>query len=209
MRIKIGPYVRWWGPYQIADLLQKVGVSEERCYSIGEYLSHTKLNDLCEWIHSKRKRKVVIHIDDFDVWSMDDTLAMIALPMLIKLKECKHGYALVDDEDVPESIRSTNAPPKENEWDTDAMAESRWEWVLNQIIWSFQQLHPDNEWEKQYESGVHDIIWVQSKDHPDCKEMQHGPNDTFKIDEEGMKAHQQKIDNGLRLFGVYYSALWD
>jgi hypothetical protein len=167
------------------------------------------LNDLCEWIHSKRKRKVVIHIDDFDVWSMDDTLAMIALPMLIKLKERKHGYALVDDEDVPESIRSTNAPPKENEYDMDAMAEPRWEWVLNQIIWSFQQLHPDNEWEKQYESGVHDIIWVQSKDHPDCKEMQHGPNDTFKIDEEGRKAHQQKIDNGMRLFGKYYGALWD
>jgi len=209
MRVEIGPYVNWWGPYQIADLLQKVGVSEDRCFSIGEYLSHTKLNDLCEWIHSKRKRKVVIHIDDFDVWNMNDTLAMIALPMLIKLKGCKHGYPLVDDEDVPESIRSTNAPPKENAWDMDAMAESRWEWVLNQIIWSFQQLHPDNDWEKQYESGVHDIIWVQSKDHPDCKEMKHGPNDTFKVDREGMEAHQQKIDNGMRLFGKYYGALWD
>jgi hypothetical protein len=209
MRVKIGPFIRWWGPYQISDLLQKVGVSEDRCFSIGEYLSHTKLNDLCEWIHSKRKRKVVIHIDDFDVWNMNDTLAMIALPMLIKLKERKHGYALVDDEDVPESIRSTNAPPKENEWDTDAMAESRWEWVLNQIIWSFQQLHPDNDWEKQYESGVHDLIWVQSKDHPDCKEMKRGPNDTFEIDHEGRKVHQSRIDNGLRLFGVYYGALWD
>jgi hypothetical protein len=209
MRIKIGPYIKWWGPYQIADLLQKVGVSEKRCESIGEYFSHTKLNDLCEWIHSKRERKVSIHIDDFDVWNMNDTLAMIALPMLIKLKERKHGYALVDDEDVPESIRSTNAPPKENEYDMDAMAESRWEWVLNQIIWSFQQLHPDNDWEKQYESGVHDIIWVQSKDHPNCKEMQRGPNDTFKVDREGMEAHQQKIDNGMRLFGKYYGALWD
>jgi hypothetical protein len=56
---------------------------------------------------------------------------------------------------------------------------------------------------------VHDIIWVQSKDHPDCKEMKHGPNDTFKVDREGMEAHQQKIDNGMRLFGKYYGALWD
>jgi hypothetical protein len=29
---------------------------------------------------------------------------------------------------------------KENEWDMDAMAESRWEWVLNEIIWTFEQL---------------------------------------------------------------------
>ena len=209
MRIKIGPFINWWGPYQIADLLQKVGVSEKRCESIGEYLSHTKLNDLCEWIHSKRKRKVVIHIDDYDVWNLDDTLAMITLPMLKRLKERKHGYALVNDEDVPEEIRSTNAPPKENEWDTDAMAESRWEYVLNEIIWTFEQLHPDNDWEKQYQSGVHDIIWVQSKDHPDCKEMKHGPNYTFKIDHEGRKSHRARMDNGLRLFGVYYSALWD
>jgi hypothetical protein len=70
-------------------------------------------------------------------------------------------------------------------------------------------LHPDNDWEKQYESGVHDIIWVKSKDHPDCNEMQRGPNDTFKVDREGMEAHQQKIDNGMRLFGKYYGALWD
>jgi hypothetical protein len=209
MRINIGPYINWVGPYQIIDLLKKVGVSEDRCHSIGEYLSHTKLNDLCKWIHSKRKRKVVIHIDDYDVWNLNDTLAMIALPMLKRLKERKHGYALVDDEDVPEEIRSTNAPPKENEWDTDAMAESRWEYVLNEIIWAFEQLHPDNDWEKQYESGVHDIILVQSKDHPDCKEMQHGPNYTFKIDHEGRKAHQSRIDNGMRLFGAYYGALWD
>ena len=209
MRINIGPYIDWWGPYQIADLLKKVGVSKDRCYSIGEYLSHTKLNDLCEWIHAKRKRKVVIHIDDYDVWNLNDTLAMITLPMLKRLKERKHGYPLIDDEDAPEEIRSTNAPPKENEWDTDAMAESRWEYVLNEIIWAFEQLHPDSEWEKQYESGEHDIIWVQSKDHPDCKEMKHGPNDTFKIDHEGRKVHQARIDNGMRLFGKYYGALWD
>ena len=209
MRVKIGPFINWVGPYQISDLLKKVGVSEDRCHSIGEYLSHTKLNDLCEWIHSKRKRKVVIHIDDYDIWNLDDTLAMITLPMLKRLKERKHGYPLVDDEDTPEEIRSTNAPPKENEWDTDAMAESRWEYVLNEIIWAFEQLHPDNDWEKQYQSGVHDIIWVQSKDHPNCKEMKHGPNDTFKIDHEGRKVHRARIDNGMRLFGKYYNALWD
>jgi hypothetical protein len=50
---------------------------------------------------------------------------------------------------------------------------------------------------------------VQSKDHPNCKEMKHGPNDTFKIDHEGRKVHRARIDNGMRLFGKYYGALWD
>jgi hypothetical protein len=43
---------------------------------------------------------------------MDDTAAMIALPLLKCLKKSKHGYALVDDEDAPESIRRTNAQRK-------------------------------------------------------------------------------------------------
>ena len=32
-----------------------------------------------------------IHIDPWDTWSMDYTLALIILPMLNQLKESKHG----------------------------------------------------------------------------------------------------------------------
>ena len=64
-------------------------------------------------------RKVEIEIHKYDSWNADHTLALIALPLIKQLKETKHGSALVDDEDVPEDIRSTSAAPKENEWDTD------------------------------------------------------------------------------------------
>jgi hypothetical protein len=38
--------------------------------------------------------------------------------------------------------------------------------------------------------------------------MQFGTNNTFKVDEEGMKAQAiARMDNGLRLFGVYYTSL--
>jgi hypothetical protein len=40
-------------------------------------------------------------------------------------------------------------------------------------------------------------------------EMRRGPNDTYKCDYEGMKVVQTRIDNGFRLFGKYYQALWD
>ena len=60
-----------------------------------------------------------VKIDYWDTWSMDNTLAEVILPMLKQLQKDKHGSPRVDDEDVPEELKSTSAPPKENEYDTD------------------------------------------------------------------------------------------
>ena len=154
MKVEIGKYINFVGPYQIADLLQKVGVSEDTCHKLGERLSRTWVNTVCGWIHSKKKRKEKIHIDRWDTWSMDSTLAVIVLPMLQQLKATKRGSPLVDDLDVPEglNLRSTEAPPKANEWDVDENLERRWDWVLDQMIWSFEQLQPDCDWEDKYNS---------------------------------------------------------
>ena len=78
------------------------------------------------WLLAKRNRKIKVRIDNYDIWNADYTIALVVLPMLKLLKEKKHGSPLVDDEDVPEHLRSTAAPAKENEWDTDALWESRW-----------------------------------------------------------------------------------
>mgnify|MGYP003351100966 CR=1 FL=1 len=91
MRVRIGPYLNWWGPYQIADLLRYVGVPKERRQKIGDRLAGTPLLAICEWIHARRKRTVKVHIDNYDVWGMDNTIALIALPLLKKLKEKKYG----------------------------------------------------------------------------------------------------------------------
>ncbi len=40
-------------------------------------------------------------------------------------------------------------------------------------------------------------------------QMKDGPNNTYKCDYDGMKKVQERIDNGFRLFGKYYQALWD
>ena len=55
MKVYIGPYKNWIGPYQIADLLQYIGFSEDTCHKIGERLSKTFLNTICLWIDSKKK----------------------------------------------------------------------------------------------------------------------------------------------------------
>jgi len=127
-------------------------------------------------------QKIEVQIDPWDTWSMDYTLAYIVLPMLRQLKETKHGAPSVDDEDVPEDLRSTSAPPKENEWDTDEFHFDRWDWALDEMIYAF-----------------------------DCKANKDEVYMRFdiKTERDAMEKEQKRISNGFRLFGKYYENLWD
>ena len=147
---------------------------------------------------------------------MDSTLSHIILPMLRQLHSTKHGAPYVDDQDVPEHLRSTAAEPKENEWDTDSNHFSRWDWVLGEMIFAFE-CKVDDSWQEQFHSGEHDISWVPAdpftdpvtQEQHELYQMVTGPNDTYQCDYAGMKVVEDRIQNGLRLFGRYFSALWD
>jgi len=157
-----------------------------------------------------------VKIDRYDTWSMDHTLADIVLPMLKQLKEKQHGAGFVDDTDVPEELKSTSAPPKENEWDTDANHFKRWDWVMNEMIFAFE-CKVDDSWQDAFREGEHDILWVPvDKDGNEVPkgehrytEMRRGPKDTYKCDYDSMKVVEDRIQNGFRLFGRYYQNLWD
>lgn len=86
------------------------------------------------------ERKISIRIDKWDTWNADHSIALIALPLLIQLKETKQGSPNVDDQDVPELLRSTAAPPKENDWDTDDNWHLRWDYVMDEMIFSMQEI---------------------------------------------------------------------
>ena len=209
MKVKIGPYRDWFGPYQLCNLLRFVGVSEKY---------RDKLSDMIpgkpfEWIHDNLKtRKIKIRIDPYDTWGMDNTLALIIVPMLKQLKEKQHGAPNVDDEDVPENLRSTSAKPKENDWDTDEFHFARWDFALDEMIFAFESV-ADDSWEDQFYSGETDLQWKTVEplsDDPKKQlyEAKEGPNHTFKVDKEGLDAYNKRIDNGLRLFSKYYRNLW-
>lgn len=157
-----------------------------------------------------------VHIDRWDTWSMDSTLAMIVLPMLRQLRATAHGSPLVADEDVPESLRSTSAPPRENEYDVDANHHARWEWVLDEMIFAFEMKARD-DWTQEFHTGEHDIVWVPvDADGNEVPKGEHkyyridkGPNDTSQWDQAGQERVQVRITNGFRLFGKYYEGLWD
>lgn len=162
----------------------------------------------------KRKRKIIVKIDPYDVWNMDNTLAYIILPMLKKLKEEKQGSPYVDDEDVPDNMKSTSADPKKNDWDTDSNHFKRWDYVLDEMIFAFESQF--NDWENNFTSGKMDRIFVPidkdgnevSKENADKYRWDKGPNDTYKVDTDGLKAYGDRISKGYTLFGKYYSALW-
>ena len=87
------------------------------------------------------QRKVNIQIDKFDTWSMDHTLAMIIFPMLLQLKETKHG---VPNEIVSDIGGENYSEQQSFDFYSETYQESfdkacdRWDEILDKMIWSFQ-----------------------------------------------------------------------
>ena len=233
MKIYMGKYPTWVGPFQIAEkIMFWRDKDDDAVYKLGEWLAgkgdHTTwLSKFCQWYHKKFQRngnrKVKVHIDNTDVWSMSDTLALIIAPMLRKLRDTKHGSPLVDDTDVPEHLRSTAAPAlSQDQIDcghTDDLFHTRWTWVLDEMIWAFEQLE-QGDWDEQFHTGVIDfksvpvdkdgnVLPEDRRDDATWFRMERGPKDTSKYDKAGHDAHAARIQNGFNLFGKYYQALWD
>ena len=220
MKVSIGKFTTWLGPFQLAEKILFWKDREDRVvHRFGHWLAENKkgedswITKVCEWVNSKKKRKVYVHIDKWDTWNMDSTLALIILPVLKQLKATKHGAPHVDDRDVPTHLSSLAAPIKKHDWDTDANHFQRWDWVLDEMIWAFEQLQPDSNWQDQFYSGVYDwksepCKW-DSEGKPTLYQMVDGPNHTAKLDVEGMDKYQARITAGLELFGKYYQNLWD
>ena len=202
MKVYLSKYrYHWISPYTV---LEKVFFWREIDYDepiIDKWSD--RLTPICQgiqkvldFIHPKIN---YVKIDQWDTWSMDYSLSFIVVPMLKQLKVTKHGAPFVDDEDVPEELKSTSAPPKENEYDTDENHFKRWDWALNEMIWAFEQNLDTNSEEKFFDHAE----W-------DEKEKDFGKNlHKIKIDQPGLKAHQDRKANGFRLFGKYYQGLWD
>ena len=175
---------------------------------------NTLIRPLNRWAN-KGKRKIKVHIDSYDVWGADHTLALIIHPVLVELQKQKHGSPNVDDSDVPENLKSTSAPPKEHEWDTDDNHHARWDWVLDEMIWAFEQHTYDdcNDDQFHHNSDQLDMTFesIDSSSYSRLKmNYQKDPNKpAYWIDEEGKKAHYERIANGRRLFAKYYQGLWD
>jgi hypothetical protein len=235
MKVKIRKYPNYFGPYQLAELLMfwvpkdkdEYGFERtaESVDAVGAWYADTWLGEAHSWLANKYidimgKRRVSVHIDPWDSWSADHTLADIILPVLIDLKRSKQGAPNVDPEDVPENLRPGQLEIEQYNTNgtTDALFFKRWDWVMDEMIWAFGEHVKDwPEGDGQFHSGTHDIVWTPvdedgnevAKEDSKYSRMDRGPNDTSHFDKEGYEAWLNRKQNGFRLFGKYYTSLWD
>ena len=229
MKVKLKKPVNWFGPYQLAEAIcfwakkekDEIGIDREPewVHDFGTWLAgenhDTWLTKFLQWYDKVRRKfpwnQDVIVIDYWDTWSMDHSLAPIILPMLKQLKARQHGAPNVADEDVPKHLRSIYALPKD-QYDVDGNHFARWDWVLDEMIFAFE-CKVDDSWEEAFSSGKHDMKSVpcewDENGKPTMYTFEEGPNHTYKCDYDGMAKVNERIENGLRLFGKYYSGLWD
>ena len=206
----------WVSPYVILTKICFWEKDQDRIYNLNDdpanpYEPWVKvLEPVCRiWqrlLDLVHPRIEYVKLDRWDTWSFDHTLAEIILPGLRQLKETKQGAPWTDDKDVPKELRSNVAEPKENEWDIDSLHFKRWDWILNEEIWAFEQLTKDDAESQFFDHSAYDGSrlgtdeWLDDLTNAVSK---------VKYDKEGHAAWQKRMDNGFRLFGKYYRNHWD
>lgn len=208
MKIYINrPKNNWLSPYAIMEKMifwREIDYDEPLVQNIIKY---TKLGWFCDKLYTIRSffnRDIkYIHIDPWDAWSLEHTLSPIILPILQELKRVKHGAPFIADEDVPKKLRVGAKGTGDSDVhklfdDGDNTFFERYDYILDEMIWTFTQLSMDD-----HEAPFYDH--TESSKEPDLNKSVR----KLKVDRKGLKAHDARINNGLRLFGRYYRHLWD
>jgi hypothetical protein len=172
-----------------------------------------------KWTKTTNRRKVDIHIDSWDTWNADATLAMIIYPMLLQLRDTKHGVPseLVNEvggEDYTDQS-SFEFYKQTHDWAWE-IASKRWDEILDKMIWSFQQL-VEVDYDNKYHHGLGDYEFVESGNqfpNPVTGKMEKtfqmiNKNPDCWYDHVGHKLHEERVQEGLELFGKYFRSLWD
>ena len=166
------------------------------------------------------ERKVSVKIDTFDTWNLDSTLAHIIYPALLQLKSTKHGVpSTLVNEVGGEDYVAQDSFDFYKETHDEAWEESlkQWDVILDKMIWSFDQLIR-GDYSEQYYHGKVDWDWlITDKTYPNP--VTGNPEPTYRMvdkdpeshwhDFAGQQLHEDRIQEGLDLFGKYYRSLWD
>ena len=243
MKVDIGPYTnnRYVADFHYKYMIKKYKYDWEESTTRFEKLLE-KLESWCQTVLDvtinklveNRKRKINVRIDNYDTWSMDHTLAHIALPMLKQLRDTKHGSPFVSKEDLPEHLRFTekedavfnhgcydkslNATEEEREA-VDEKFQSQWLWVLDQMIWSFEQELDEDDGDKNFydpyapdeviEPRTYSVLKTDGTVVEKEEWSEKLKRELGKFNKEKYDAYHKRKQNGFTLFGKYYQSLWD
>ena len=200
------PRYHWVSPYKIIEFFHYGELDYDkpwvkRTVAVLSPFSYAWMKFM-DFIHPEVK---AVKIDYWDTWSMDCTLTPIILPMLKQLKATKHGSPNVDDCDVPPYLQykkprkgkkgPTSGQDVHRIDDNDDLIHRRWDYVMDAMIWSFEQLNAD-DWEAIYFT-------------PTNEDDEQLGGKKLNWNREGWILHNEQIEKGLMLFGKYFRALWD
>jgi len=149
---------------------------------LSRFLSKIGLYSISNKLDGYRdEKRIKVKIHNYDVWSLDHTLAQIIVPALQKLKKQKHGTPYVDFEDAPDHLLPDDleeALRKMNyDGTTDEFFHDRWDWALGEMIFAFEA----------YKNAIFlDVEYLENEEE-----------------------NNERVENGMRLFAKYYGALWD
>lgn len=210
MKVNIGPYKNPLSTHKLECLYLEY-MYGDTWYNIGEkdHKWHDRmvlgfLQSIDKYIlkRFRRPRKEQVMYHKHDTWSLDHTLAIVILPGLKQLRDTNHGFSTVDNEDVPEHLRSE----EKDEWGCLKNGEARWLWVMDEMIWAFTQIAEDYPADFS-NGGLIDYKWEKLP--TGGSQLNKGPNHTYSVDHEAQKSYHKRIDNGTKLFGKYFRSLWD
>jgi len=155
-------------------------------------------------------RRIDIEIDRYDTWNLDHTLALIILPALIQLKQQKHGVP----NDIVSDVGGEDWSSQQCfDFYSDTHAESfdiackKWDEILDKMIWSFQQIAL-GDYNDKYHHGEIKIGWTKEDSLGLSTMIDENPDEHW-YDHVGHMMHEDRIQEGLELFGKYYRSLWD
>jgi len=132
MKIYLSNYrYHWISPFKIAEKLcfwREIAYHEPWVKRLNNLLFPVMsiLQKVLDTIHP---RVEYVHIDEYDTWNMNTTLAKIILPMLKQLKEDKYGYP-------------------------STLTEKKWNTIVDEMIWSFEQVLDDESDEQFWTDGI-------------------------------------------------------
>jgi hypothetical protein len=212
MKVVIGKYVSWWTTSRFDSWATKkiYGCWD---WELTDEQQSTRGYKAYEWVLAvwqvtilmainktwgSRPRVEYIKIDNHDLWNGDDTLARIILPFLIRMRADKTGTPNVYIEDVPDHLlinAHKSTVDSMGGTDTGVLTgvydEATWDYILDQCIWSFEQIvDPTEKIEmKVYEDYVAGNITKE---------------EWLRLSNE----YSERVQRGLMLFGKYLRSMW-
>lgn len=238
MKVYIGPYRNWFGPYQLAELLcfwvkdekDEYGIPRKPdwVHNFGEWLAHgsvepeAQVGEIRSWDRERHQTWLYkflswIHSKQerkikirIDRW---DTWGMdhtLAYIILPMLKQLKETKHGAPYVDLKDVPKELH-PKKQTKKERENGHTDSTHFERWDYVLDEMIFAFDSKLDDSWESQFEsgESDLQWKKLEGGMSQLVDGPNHTKVYDWEGRKAYEARIQNGFRLFGKYYQNLWD